>query len=55
MKKAILGRAILLLSVIGGGTAYGAASSCVDCHTDVGTMKAMVAPPAASNAEEGEG
>ena len=55
MKKVILGRAMLLLSLIGGGTAYGAASSCVDCHTDVGTMKAMVSPPVASNAEAGEG
>ncbi len=55
MKRASLGRAILLLSVIGGGTAYGAASSCVGCHTDVGTMKALVPPPAASSAEAGEG
>ncbi|MFA6508209.1 MAG: hypothetical protein WCT14_19045 [Treponemataceae bacterium] len=55
MKKAALGRAILLLSVIGSAAAYGAASSCVGCHTDVGTMKALVAPPVASNADEGEG
>jgi hypothetical protein len=54
MKKAVLGRVVLLLAVVGGGTAYGAASSCVGCHTDVGTMKAMVPPPVASTAE-GEG
>jgi len=55
LKKATLGRAILLLSVLGSASAYAAASSCVECHTDVSTMKALVPPPVISNAESGEG
>ncbi len=55
LKKATLGRAILLLSVLGSASAYAAASSCVGCHTDVSTMKALVPPPVISNAESGEG
>jgi mono/diheme cytochrome c family protein len=46
----------LLLAVLFGAAVFQvqAASSCVDCHGNEATMKALVPPPAAT-AAEGEG
>jgi hypothetical protein len=46
--------AIALLAAFGSSPLFAASSSCIDCHGNVDTMKAMVAPPVV-NAEEGEG
>jgi len=52
--KAKLWPALALFMAIGAVPAFAAESSCVDCHSNPDSMKAMVAPPVV-NAEEGEG
>ena len=54
MKKATFGTSLILLALVGGGSAHAAASSCLDCHGSVERMKAMVKMPVVS-AEAGEG
>ena len=54
MKKATFGSSLILIALIGGGPASASASSCLDCHGNVETMKSMVSMPVASSAE-GEG
>ncbi|HEY9053776.1 MAG TPA: hypothetical protein VIO60_03050 [Rectinemataceae bacterium] len=53
MKKSLA--ALLALLALGSQPAlYASSSSCVDCHADVETMKALVPPPTAASGE-GEG
>ncbi len=54
MKKATFGSSLILIALVGTGSAYAAASSCLDCHGNIETMKSMVSMPVASSAE-GEG
>jgi len=46
--------AIALLAALNAIPAFASASSCVDCHSNAATMKALVPAPVASSGE-GEG
>lgn len=55
MQKTLVA-ALALMAVVGAGSAFATASgSCVDCHSNVDTMKAMVPKPAEPSGEAGEG
>lgn len=53
MKTRLLS-ALTLLALLGAAPGFAFESSCVDCHGNVETMKAMVPKPVV-HAEEGEG
>ncbi len=54
MQKTLIA-ALALMAAVGAGSAFASSSSCVQCHTNVDTMKAMVPKPAEPSGEAGEG
>ena len=54
MQKTVIA-ALALMAAVGAGSAFASSSSCVQCHTNVDTMKAMVPKPAEPSGEAGEG
>jgi len=54
MMKITLGKSLVFIALLNGGSVYGGTSSCLDCHGNAESMKALVSMPVISSAE-GEG